>query len=182
MKSYSFKFLLLFISVLLSGFVTEAIAETKIGFVNTARILKEAPQAELARKKLENEFAPRDKKIVQMQKDVKKLEDELTKSTEGMSDVVRKKKERQIISDKRDIKRAKEEFNEDLNIRRNDELSKLQKLVYENIVAVSQNENYDLVLGDSVIYKSKRVDLTELVLERLRAQYKAAHPNNNNLQ
>lgn len=143
-------------------------AEAKLGFVNIARILKDAPQAEKARKKLEFEFAPRDKKIVEMQKKFKKLEDRLAKDAVIMSETARKKLERQIISDRRDIKRSREEFTEDLNIRRNEELSKLQKLVYDTIVALAKEQQYDLILGDSVLFASKRIDVTDQVLTRLK--------------
>jgi outer membrane protein len=148
-------------------------AETNIGFVDTARVLKQAPQAEQARKKLESEFAPRDKKIIEMQKQLKDMEDELSKNVSVMSNLVRKKKEREIISQKRDIKRAKEEFNEDLNIRRNEELTRLQKQVYETIVGLAREKNYDIILGDNVLYSSNRVDITDDVLEQLRDNFKS---------
>lgn len=155
-------------------------AEAKIGFVDTARVLKQALQAEQARKKLESEFAPRDKKIIKMQKQLKDMEDELSKNVSVMSELVRKKKEREIISQKRDIKRAKEEFNEDLNLRRNEELTKLQKLVYETIVNLAREKNYDIILGDNVLYSSKRVEITDDVLERLRQNFKSVPSTINN--
>ena len=148
-------------------------ADMNVGFVDTSRALKQAPQAELARKKLESEFAPRDKQVVEMRKQLKSMEDELAKDASVMSELVRKKKERAIISQKRDIKRAREEFNEDLNIRRNEELTKLQKLVYEVIVTLAKDENYDVILGDNVMFASKRVDITDKVLERLKANNKS---------
>lgn len=148
-------------------------ANANIGFVDTARVLKQAPQAEQARKKLESEFAPRDQNVIEMQKKLKEMEDELSKNASVMSDLVRKKKEREIISQKRDIKRAKEEFNEDLNIRRNEELTKLQKLVYETIVTIAREKNYDIILGDNVLYSSERVDVTDDVLDRLRENFKS---------
>ena len=154
-------------------------AETKIGVVNSARLLKEAPQAEAAKKKLKAEFAPRDEKIVSMQQKLKKLEDELTKNASVMSEPVRKKKERKLISDKRDIKRAKEEFNEDFNLRRNEELSKLQKMIYNAIITLAKNESYDIILGDSVLYTSQQTDLTDKVLERLRQNFKSTSVTNN---
>ncbi|MDH5778021.1 MAG: OmpH family outer membrane protein [Gammaproteobacteria bacterium] len=146
--------------------------EQKIGFVNTARLLKEAPQAEAARKKLEKEFAPRDKKIVQMQKKLKSMDDKLAKDASIMSDVARKKMERKIVAQKRDIKRSREEFTEDLNIRRNEELNKLQKLIYDTILKLAKEDTYDVVLGESVLYASKRIDVTENVLVRLKQLHK----------
>ena len=122
-------------------------ADLKLGYVNTARLLKEAPQAEEARKKLENEFAPRDQKIVKMQTKLKSLEDKLTTNTGKILDKDRKTLERQIITNKRDIKRSREEFTEDLNIRRNEELNKLQKLVYDTILKLAKEQKYDLILA-----------------------------------
>lgn len=152
-------------------------AEARIGFVNIALVLKEAPQADAARKKLEDEFAPRDDKIVAMQRKLKQMEEEMAKDAGVMSDEVRKKKERQIVLEKREIKRTREEFNEDLNIRRNDELNKLQKLVYDTIVALAKDKDFDIVFGDNVIYASETVDLSEQVLERLSAQYDSQNTN-----
>jgi outer membrane protein len=165
------KLLLAFCSLFLMSATASMAADMNIGFVDTARVLKQAPQAEQARKKLESEFAPRDKQVLEMRKKLKAMEDELIKDSSVMSELVRKKKEREIISQKRDIKRAREEFNEDLNIRRNEELNKLQKLVYEVIIALAKDENYDVILGDNVMFASKRVDVTDKVLERLRASY-----------
>lgn len=160
--------------------VSVASAESRIGFVNISLVLKEAPQADAARNKLEEEFAPRDEKIVAMQRKLKQLEENIARDADIMDDELRKKKERQILLEKREIKRTREEFNEDLNIRRNDELNKLQSLVYDTIVTLAKEENYDLVFGDNVIYASDNVDLSEKVLERLNAQYRSKVPANNN--
>lgn len=154
--------------------------ELKIGFVDTARVLKDAPQADLARKKLENEFAPRDEKIVKMQKQLKDLDDKQSKDIDVTADSVRRKIERDMIELKRDIKRAKEEFTEDFNLRRNEELTKLQKLIYLTTVEVAKEDGYDIVLSDSVLYTSKRVDITDKILERLRARKDVMQPKSNN--
>jgi len=145
-----------------------ASAQIKVAVVNTARVLKEAPQAELARKKLESEFAPRDLKIVEIQKKIKRLEEKLAKNASIMSETKRKTLEREIIGEKRDVKRNKEEFTEDLNIRRNEELNKLQKLVYDTIVNLAKELDYDIILSESVLFSNKRVDVTDQVLQRLK--------------
>ena len=148
--------------------------DIQLGFVNTTQIMNEAPQADAARERLKNEFKSRDEKIVALQNDLKALEEEINKNSPIMSNDIRNKNERKIVSLKRDIKRAKEEFNEDLNIRRNEELAKLQKQVYETIVAVAKEKNYDVILGDSVLFASKRVDLTGQVIEKLKQDFNQA--------
>ena len=61
-------------------------AELKLGFVNAARVLKSAPQAEAALNRLEKEFSPRDKALVEAQKALRKLEDKLSKDSATLSD------------------------------------------------------------------------------------------------
>ncbi|MEO5573461.1 MAG: OmpH family outer membrane protein [Gammaproteobacteria bacterium] len=143
-------------------------AELKLGFVNAAKILEEAPQAEAARNKLEKEFAPRDKDLAASQKQLKSLEDKLTSDNSAISGAERRKAERDIISQKRDFKRAQDEFREDFNIRRNEEFGKLQKLVYDTIVTLAKQDSYDLIVSDGAIFASDRVDITNKVLERLK--------------
>jgi outer membrane protein len=160
-------------AVLLTGMNVYA-QDLKIGYVDTTRVLKEAPQADAARKKLESEFAPRDEKIVNMQNKLKRLDNRQNKDMATMSDSERIKIERDMIELRRDIKRAKEEFTEDFNMRRNEELTKLQKLISKTTIAVAKDDGYDVVLSDSVLYTSKRVDITDKILQRLRSRTDAA--------
>ncbi|NOX76005.1 MAG: OmpH family outer membrane protein [Gammaproteobacteria bacterium] len=146
-------------------------AEFKIGFVNAPRVLEEAPQAEAARDRLEKEFSPRDKKLVASQKDMRDLEDKLTRDGAIMSESERRKLERDIISRKRELKRGQDEFREDLNIRRNEAFDKLRRRVFEVISDIAKKQNYDLVLSDGVVYSSDRVDISDQVLGRLKQEF-----------
>jgi outer membrane protein len=151
----------------------EALAkEVKIGFVNVAQILQEAPQAEEARKRLEQEFAPRDKRLVNQQKELEKLQEKLNRDAAVMSESERSKLEREILSKQRELKRAQDEFREDFNLRRNEELGKLQREIFEAIKALAKEEDYDLLLTDGVVYASDKVDVTEKVKERLKSARK----------
>lgn len=144
-----------------------AATELKVGYVNAVKVIEEAPQGEAALKKLEAEFGPRDKKLVAMQAKVKQLEEELEKNGLLMKEPERRAKEHEIVVLKRDVRRATQEFREDYNLRRNEELAALQKIVYKAIVEIAKQENYDLILHEGTIYASKRVDLTDKVLKKL---------------
>ena len=148
----------------------------KLGVVNIAYVLKHAPQAAAARKSLETEFAPRETKIVSMEKNLKTQSEKLSKDGSIMSPAGRKQLERKILNLKRDIKRAKEEFTEDLNIRRNEELNKLQKVVNNAIVSLAEDEKFDVIFGDNVLYANKRSDITKQVLSRLADKLKSKKP------
>jgi outer membrane protein len=141
-------------------------AELKIGYVNAVKVIEEAPQGEAALKKLEAEFAPRDKQIVEMQNKLKLLEQELEKNALVLKDAEHRSKEFEIVSLKRDLRRATQEFREDYNLRRNEELAALQKIVQKTIAEIAKQENYDLIL-ESAVYASTRADITDKILKRL---------------
>ncbi len=144
-----------------------ALAEVKIGFVDTVKLLEAAPQAKSAQSKIESEFAPREKELVALQREIKTKEDNLTRDGAVMSESERSKIERDILAKRRDLKRSQDEFRDDLNIRRNEVLAKLQKDMFEAVVNLAKEQNFDLVLTQGVVYSSDRVDITDSVLKKL---------------
>jgi len=138
-----------------------------VGYVNAARLLEEAPQAEVASKQLKNEFAPRENTILSLQEDITKKEDQLRRNADVMSESGRRKLERDMVAQKRELRRIQDEFREDLNFRRNEEIGKLQQLVKEIIETVGKDENYDLILFEGIAFANKRIDLTDKILGRL---------------
>ena len=160
-----FGVLLVFVFLLLANVVSAQ--EIKIGYVNAVKVIEKAPQGEAALKKLESEFAPRDKRLVSMQKEIKQLEDDIEKNALVMTDTDRREKERGILIMKRNLRRATQEFREDYNLRRNEELAVLQKIVKKAIVEIAKQEKYDLIVHEGTIYASSTIDITDKVLEKL---------------
>lgn len=152
------------------GMPLYAEGNAKVAFVNTAKVLEQAPQAKAARERLETEFAPRDEQLLASQKQVKSQEERLLRDGAVMSEEERQKMERDILSLKRELKRSRDAFNEDLNLRRNDEFAKLQRQVAEAIVTIAKKNNFDLIFESGVVYASQKVDITDLVLEYLRGR------------
>jgi outer membrane protein len=142
-------------------------AELKIGFVNVAKVLESAPQAASAKKRLEKEFSPRDKLLVSQQKEIKRMEEKMNRDAAVMGPSERSKMEVDIRNKIREIKRSQEEFQEDFNRRRNEELAKLQRRVFEAIKALAKEEKFDLLLTDGVIYASDKINVTSKIEEKL---------------
>jgi len=156
----------------LSLVATANAAEVKVGFVDVRKILDTAPQAERARLAIEREFAPRDRKLLQEQKELRQLEDRLIRDRDIMSAAERGRLEREVRTMKRELRRGQEEFRDDLNLRRNQELGKLQRKVITAIRALAKAENYDLVISDGVLFAGSRVDITDKVLAKLKQEFK----------
>lgn len=143
-----------------------AATEYKIGFVNTERVFREAAPAQKAQKKLEKEFATRDQELQKMAKQAKDLQAYLEREGVTVSESERRNKERDLANINRDFQRAQREFREDLNLRRNEELSAVQERANKAIIAIAESEKFDLILQEAV-YASHRIDVTEKVLKAL---------------
>jgi outer membrane protein len=149
-------------------------AEVKIGYVNAVKVIEQAPQGEAALKKLQAEFGPRDKKLVDMQQEIKKKEEDLERNALVLKDSDKQEKASELIALKRELRRATQDFREDYNMRRNEELAALQKIVKQVIVEIAKEENYDLIVHEGTIYASSKIDITDKVLEQLKKLNKAA--------
>ena len=152
-------------------FVTNvSFADLKIGFVNIPAVLEKAPQAEKAKKRLEQEFSPRDKQLVAQQKEIENMAAKISKDAAVMGKSEKAKLEDDILNKKRDAKRAQQQFSEDFNARRGEELGKLQNKIVEVIRGIAKDQGLDLVLTDGVIYASEQIDITAQVQQKLAAQ------------
>ncbi len=153
--------------------VSFAWAGQKIAFVNQTKLLQKAPQAEAARSKLQKEFAKRDKALVNLQKKIQSSTEKLQKDAAILSSTELNKLKRKITMMRRDLERDKAAFKEDLSIRQNEELLKLQKSVLQSIKTIAEQEKYDLIISEGVIYASKQIDVTDKILAQLKKQYRS---------
>ena len=157
--------------LLANGFPANA-ADFKVGFVNVAIVLDQAPQAAQARARIEREFAPRDRGILTQQQQIRTLEDKLVKNEAVLSASERERQEAELRQLKRELRRSREEFQEDLNLRRSQELSALQRMVTEVIQAMAREEKYDLIMTDGVVFAGDKVNITKHVIERLKSDFR----------
>jgi outer membrane protein len=145
-------------------------AELKIGFVDLDKVLEQSPQLEAARNALQTEFSRRQQDLLDKQKQLEQLEEKLTRNSAVMGSNERDRLERDIISRRRTLKNELTAAQEDLNLRQSEEFNKLRRQVLEIVRNVSKGEQMDLVVSTGVVYSSKRIDLTDEVLERLRKE------------
>ena len=142
-------------------------AEVKIGFVEIQKILKGAPQTVAANKKLEKEFTKRTAKLKKVVKKINAKETAFKKDSMTMSEADRIKKQKEIQGLKIDAQRTEREVREDIDLRRREEIAKVQKQVNIAVEKVAKEQNYDLVLYQGVAYAGKKVDITDIVIKAL---------------
>ncbi len=149
-------------------------AEVKVGVVNMAQLLDQAPQARAVIEALQDEFAPRQRDVVSRTNELRELEERFERDVAVLGDDERRNMERQLRDGQRDLQRRQNEFVEDLNLRRNEELGKLQRSLMEEIQAYARRANYDLIVGEGVLYASTAVDITPNILQGLEANFRSS--------
>ena len=158
---------------LVSGFALAifscgAFAEGKIGFVNSQKILNDAPQAAKAKKKIEKDFEKRDQDLQRIAKQLQGMQENMDKNAVTMAESDRRTKEREFNDLNREFQRKQREFREDLSQRQNEEMASIFERVNKVIKQIAEQDKYDLILQESV-FASARIDLTEKVLRTLNA-------------
>ncbi len=151
---------------LLAACLAAGAAEMKIGFVNTERVFREAAPARRAQQVLEREFSTRNAELARVEKQGRDLQTDLERDTVTLTDAQRREKERQLADVSRNFQRIQREIREDLNLRRNEELARVQERATRVINQIAEAEKFDLIIQEAV-FASSRIDITEKVIRAL---------------
>lgn len=148
--------------------------EIKIGVVNIPQLMEQAPQARVAMEALNEEFKPREREIVARQAQFQELSEKVQRDLAVMGETERRNAEKELRDLQREVTRLQNEFREDLNLRRNEELGTLQRSLLKEVQDFAEAAGYDVVVGDGVLYASSAVNITENVLRAMEANFQAA--------
>ncbi|WP_290870756.1 OmpH family outer membrane protein [Aquabacterium sp.] len=160
----------LFKTLVASGLLLGAMAvhaqEFKIGFVNLDRVLRDAVPAKAAQAKLESEFSRREKELVDAEGRLKSASDKFEKDAPTLAESERGRRQRDLIEQDRELQRKRREFQEDLNQRKNEELSSVLDRANRVVKQIFDQDKYDLIVQEAV-FASARVDITDKVIKAL---------------
>jgi outer membrane protein len=141
----------------------------KIGFIDAEAVLLNAPQTQAAMRALQDEFAERQRELLQTQQDLQEKQSTYERDQEVMGQDERETLEREIRDGIRDLQRDDEEFQEDFNVRRNELLQEAQRAVSVRIEAFAVDRGFDLIL-QNVVYVSDAVNVTDDLVTALNAE------------
>ena len=142
--------------------------ELKIGYVNSEQVLRDANPAKAAQTRLQAEFGKREKELADQGTRLKAAGDKLEKDAPTLSESERSRRQRELLDQDREFQRKRREFQEDLNQRKNEELSVVVERANRVIKHIFDTEKYDLILQDA-IHASPRIDITRKVIDALNA-------------
>lgn len=148
-----------------------SISSSRIGFVDIPYLIERAPQALEAEQRLETEFAPRQREIETQRAELAKVAARLADATLELPEAEYARLDRESRSLERRIRRSEQDFREELNIQKNNEFKNVRILVLEAIAEFGEEQNYDLIVSDGVLYANNRIDVTERILDSLVTEF-----------
>ena len=147
---------------------TAVAQDFRVGFVNTERILREANMAKASQTKLEQEFSRREKDLQGLATQLKTASEKLERDAPTLPEAQRVTRQRQLVDQDRDFQRKQREFQEDVTMRKNEEVQQLLEKANRIIKQVAESEKYDLILQEAV-YINPKHDITDKVLNGLNS-------------
>ena len=152
----------------------QAAGGLRIAVVNYGVLLQESPQAKAAVDSLRAEFAPKQRTLQTQATQLKAKEDTLKKNEATMTQDQRDQAEVDLRERYQDLARKQSEIQDDVNTRRNELMSQLQKQLVQVVQTYAKQQRYDLVLADGVIYADQGLDITPAILNALKSAPAAA--------
>lgn len=159
---------------LVCAFALPATAQDlKIGVVNLQALIERAPQTKATMDALQEEFAPRLREFQAKQKEYEELAGKAQKDFAVMGETERRNAEKDLRELQRELTRLQNEYQEDLNLRQNEEFGLLQRAMLTEVQEYAKQQDYDLIVGDGVFYVNSEVNITDDVLRTVEANYQA---------
>jgi outer membrane protein len=153
-----------------------AMAEIKVGVLDFGRLMDESPQGKVLIESLRSEAAAKQRELQTQATTLQGKRDKLAKDRATMAPEQVSRAEKELRDGERDLARRQAEINDDFNARRNEEMSKLQRTLIEEVRNYSKAQNFDLVVTDGVIYAAQALDITPAVLAGLQQRPAASAP------
>jgi outer membrane protein len=150
--------------------VPAAAAEIKVGVVDIAKLFEDSPQAKVVQDGLKAEFGPRLQQLIAQEQALKTRNDKYQKDLATMAADQRTKAEKDLRDSARELERKKAELQDDSNAKRQEEMNKLQRLLFGEVRDYAKAQNYDIVIAEGVLYATPAVDITAAVLQLLQSR------------
>ena len=140
----------------------------KVGYINTDKVFRDSNAAIAAQNKLQQEFSKREKDLVDMGNTLKSDAEKFDRDAMTMSETQRSIKQRQLMDQDRELQRKRQEFQEDVKNRKNEEFKVVLDKANKVIKQMAESEKYDVLL-QQVAYINPKLDVTDKVIKALNA-------------
>lgn len=162
------------LAILILGVTTATYAQAqdlRVGYVDMKRVLDNAPQVVAGRAQLDQEFRARNDAIELDESRLSLLEGQLAQA--DMTSDEYRRLERDALELRRNVKRRKEDLRDELSFRRTEEVQQLEEQINLAVQEIAERNGFDLIVSSPVVYASPDLDITDMILDQLEAEFEA---------
>lgn len=142
-------------------------ADVSVAFVQAPRLLNESPQIAELKRRVREDFAPREQRLTEMQMQIRLLQEKLDKDGGTMNAGEQRRLRHDISTRQLKYKHARDELTQDRQLRYSEEEERVTRIIREVIEQVAEDEKIDIVLQSGALWVSPKADITDQVLKRL---------------
>lgn len=144
----------------------------KIGYINIDYVVTSSPQFSQANEKVIRKFKPQENNLLLLNNNIRELASKFNKNKDSFSQSEIKTKIKKIASLEKKLKQQALVLKKQLVLENKQALGKIQNLINKVIRKIAEEQNFDLILYQKVAYASKKINITELVSQKLKQQFK----------
>ena len=144
----------------------------KIGYINIDHVVTSSPQFLQENDRIITKFKPKERGLLLLSSSIQALVNELNKNKDTLSQSKIKTGINKITNLERKLKQQALTLKEQLELENKQSLGKIQNLINMIIRKIAKEQNFDLILYQKVAYASKKINITTLVSQKLKQQFK----------
>jgi len=166
MKKQYLTFFLLLFNTMLSA------QPPKIGYINIDHVVTSSPQYSQANDRVIRKFKPKEGRLLLLSNNIQVLVNKFNKNKDGFSQAEIKTEINKITNLEQKLKQQAITLKKQLALENKQSLGKIQNLINMIIRKIAEEQNFDLILYQKVAYASKKINITTLVSQKLKQQFK----------
>jgi len=166
MKKQYLTFFLLLFNTMLSA------QPPKIGYINIDHVVTSSPQYSQANDRAIRKFKPKERRLLLLSNNIQVLVNKLNKNKGSFSQAEIKAEINKITNLEKKLKQQALALKKQLTLENKKALGKIQNLINKVIRKIAKEQSFDLILYQKVAYASKKINITTLVSQRLKQQFK----------
>lgn len=149
-----------------------AASDIKIGYVSVEKLLTQAPQVEAVNTAMIERFGGKKDELQKMENEIKSMQENYKRNELVMTEDKLNELKNKLIAKLQTFKQMEAALNQEVSTMRSQELAILQKSVRDIINEIAKKDKYDLILSEGVVFAADRLDITDVVLERMKKDFK----------
>jgi outer membrane protein len=145
----------------------------RIGYINTQKLLQDAPGTQEVQQRMRTELAPFEEQLRAIEDSLRTLQQQFGQEPAGLSEQARTQRQQQFQTQAQALQQRAAQVQQSAAQKQNELLAPVMQRIEEAISAVRQEGGFAMLFDaatDAIVSADTTLDVTERVLARLRQQ------------